>query len=215
MRSTSKLTVLLSFLFAFRSEPAIPAEATNRPFLQKAIFGIVVHDRGPTSDQNESGVDPNWELQFNAPEWQSWRWIGSPFPIFGATPNFNGSTSVLYGGIAYEFSLSNRLMDASTYKLSKSLFVSGGLSAALHNGPLHKDKLGCRERSDCGFGYRLLPRLAIELGRNFGQNQGLSLFYDHMSHKGVLPGENEGIDHIGLRYHFRFNNARQSSTKTQ
>jgi len=47
-------------------------------------------------------------------------------------------------------------------------------------------------------------RLDIELGKYFGKNQGLSLFYDHMSHKGILPGENEGIDHIGIRYHYTF-----------
>jgi hypothetical protein len=38
----------------------------------------------------------------------------------------------------------------------------------------------------------------------------MSLFYDHMSHRGVLPGEIEGIDHIGIRYHFAFNKPRLS-----
>jgi hypothetical protein len=179
---------------------------TNKdsPILRKTSFGLLLHDRGPASDLNESGLDPNWELQFNGPQWQAWRWIGSPFPMIGATPNFNGDTSVLYAGIAYEFNLSNDLTDAATYNLTRHLFVSGGIGAALHNGPLHKNKVGCRENSDCGFGYRVLPRLSLELGGYFRSKHGVSLFYDHMSHKGVLPGENEGIDHIGIRYHFIF-----------
>lgn len=86
--------------------------------------------------------------------------------------------------------------------------MAGGVSVALHDGPLHKDKVGCKEASDCGFGYRALPRLAVELGTNFAERHGASLFYDHMSHKGILPGENEGIDHIGIRYHYRFNKSR-------
>jgi lipid A 3-O-deacylase len=49
-----------------------------------------------------------------------------------------------------------------------------------------------------------LPRLGFEVGGYFTDKQGVSVFYDHMSHKGILGGENEGIDHIGIRYHLRF-----------
>jgi hypothetical protein len=172
--------------------------------IHKTVFGIFLHDRGPASDRHESGIDPNWELQLNPPKWRPWRWIGSPYPMIGLTPNFKGDTSVFYSGLTYEFSLSNKLTNELTYNLTKNLFVAGSVSAALHTGPLHKDTLGCRETSDCGFGYRVLPRLAFELGTYFLGNHGLSLFYDHMSHKGILPGENEGVDHTGIRYHFRF-----------
>ena len=103
--------------------------------------------------------------------------------MVGVTPNFNGDTSVFYAGITYEFSLSNQITDALTHDVTKSLFVAGGISAALHDGPLHKNRLACRERSDCGFGYRVLPRLNIELGTSFWENHGTLVFYDHMSHK--------------------------------
>jgi hypothetical protein len=197
--------IILSFLFlCLLSAPAIGKDNVEKPWLHKVIFGLFLHDRGFASDRHESGVDPNWELQFNAPDWKLWRWIGSPVPMAGLTPNFKGDTSVFYGGINYEFSLSNRFTDPLTFNLTKTLFVAGGLSAAIHNGPLHKNPIGCRERSDCGFGYRVLPRVDIELGTNFWKNHGVSLFWDHMSHKGSLGGENEGIDHIGIRYHFTF-----------
>lgn len=199
--------LILTFLFIFSFSGRVSAaDEDNRPLLHKTVFGIFLHDRGPASDRHESGVDPNWEIQFNAPKGKQWQWIGSPYSMIGVTPNFKGATSVFYGGLNYEFSPSNKLTDKLTYSLTKDLFLAGGASLALHNGPLHKNKVGCEESSDCGFGYRVLPRLAIELGTTLWRNYGVSLFYDHMSHKGILPGENEGIDHIGIRYHYTFNN---------
>lgn len=190
------------------SRLGLASEKHDIPLLYKSVFGIFLHDRGPTSDRHESGVDPNWELQFNPPDLKLWRWMGAPYPTVGITPNFNGGTSVFYAGITYELSLSNKFTNAITHNITRNLFVAGGVSAAFHNGPLHKSSAGCDQRSDCGFGYRVLPRLNIELGTKFFENHGVSLFYDHMSHKGVLPGENEGIDHIGLRYHYRFKKSR-------
>jgi hypothetical protein len=204
MRRAHWIFRTLIFLGALCFASASAASGNGAPLLRKTSFGLLLHDRGPASDRNESGLDLNWELQFRRPEWEIWRWLGSPFTMIGATPNFNGGTSVLYGGISYELILSDRLTEALSYDFTKELFLSGGLSAALHNGPLHKNKVGCRENSDCGFGYRVLPRLSLELGAYFWSKHGVSLFYDHMSHKGVLPGENEGIDHIGIRYHFVF-----------
>jgi hypothetical protein len=63
-----------SFLFicllsgsAAGADNANPADnaKTDLPLLRKAIFGLALHDTGPISDKQESGVDPNWELQFN------------------------------------------------------------------------------------------------------------------------------------------------------
>lgn len=194
----------LAILLCARVDAARGADASVEPLVHKTIFGLLLHDRGPISDRNEHGVDPNWELQFNAPKWAPWRWIGSPNPMVGLTPNFNGDTSAFYAGLNYEVSLSNRWTDPLTANLTKHLFIGGNLSVALHNGPLHKNKSACEQDSDCGFGYRALPRLGVELGGYFTARQGLSIFFDHMSHKGILGGENEGIDHIGIRYHLLF-----------
>jgi len=197
--------LFLALLLYGSVEPARAADAPSERLARKTIFGVLLHDRGPFSDRHESGVDVNWELQFSPPQWPTWRWLGSPDPMVGLTPNFTGDTSAFYAGLNYEWSLSNPWTDELTGNLTKHLFVGASLSAALHNGPLHKNRLGCKQDSDCGFGYRVLPRLGFEVGGYFTSTQGLSIFYDHMSHKGVLPGENEGIDHIGIRYHLRFN----------
>lgn len=210
MVSAISICLVLSFHLIAYSDAAANDDI---PWLRKTVFGLFVHDRGPTSDNRESGADPNWEVQFHGPDWKFMKWIGSPFPTVGVTPNFDGGTSVLYGGLTYEFNLSNKFMDEITRGLAKNLFVAAGISLALHNGPLHKNNLDCEKHSDCGFGYRVLPRLSAELGRKFWGNHGVSLFYDHMSHKGILPGENEGIDHIGLRYHFEFRKPRSDADR--
>ncbi|MBI4528699.1 MAG: acyloxyacyl hydrolase [Deltaproteobacteria bacterium] len=71
---------------------------------------------------------------------------------------------------------------------------------------IRKSKVSCEERRDCGFGYRVMPRVALELGINFWSNHGVSLLWDHMSHKGIGSAQNEGLDHTGIRYHYTFNN---------
>jgi hypothetical protein len=194
----------LAFLLCGMVGTAHPADVPAEPWVHKIIFGLVLHDRGLFSDRHESGVDPNAELQFYPPKWPPWQWLGSPNPTAGLTPNFNGDTSVFYAGLNYELSLSNRWTDELTGNLTRDLFIGASLSAARHTGPLHKNSMGCKERSDCGFGYRVLPRLGFEVGTDFAGRHALSIFYDHMSHKGILPGENEGIDHIGIRYHLLF-----------
>jgi hypothetical protein len=50
----------------------------------------------------------------------------------------------------------------------------------------------------------MLPRLGMEIGYRITSGRSMGLFYDHMSHKWVIGGENEGIDHIGLRYRQAF-----------
>ena len=173
------------------------AQGDNKLSVYRVSAGIVLHDRGPTADDHEDGVDPNIEIKFNPPSWDLWQKIGAPYPTIGVTPNFVGDTSAIYTSMTYEW-------DLSGFKFTRNIFVAGGIGIALHDGPLHKDPVGCKANSDCGFGYRLLPHFSAELGYKFKGNSGISLYYDHMSHYAILPGENEGIDHVGLRYIYFF-----------
>lgn len=191
------ISVLVALAFTGSAQAA---GGFSTPKFHKVILGVFLHDRGPTSDKHEDGVDPHAELQFAPPKGTVWRMIGSPYPTIGVTPNFSGGTSALYGGLTYEYDFSNHF---SSKPLS-NLFLAGAIGAALHDGPLHKDNGRCVTESDCGFGWRVIPRFSAEIGYKIGHDNAVSLFYDHMSHRKILPGENEGVDHIGLRYHFLF-----------
>jgi hypothetical protein len=203
----SKIIILSGILVCFLS--GIAAGANNnleKPLLHKVIFGLALHDTGPVGDKNEHGIDPNWELQFNPPDWKVWRWIGSPYTAIGLTPNFNGDTSQFYGGIDYEFSLSNRFTDPLTLDLTKILFVSAFLGPAAHTGALSQPESVCQQENGyCGYGYRILPRFSFELGAYVSKNQGVSVFFDHMSGKGLGSPQYEGLNHSGIRYHYVFN----------
>jgi hypothetical protein len=213
----TKLVIALFFLLSlviagpvFAAEDAAKAASkqpqADTPWVRKTIFGIGLHDTGPISDKKENGVDPNWELQFNRPGWNWWRWLLSPYTIAGATVNFNGATSQVYTALNWEVSLSTKWTDALTFNLTKYMFMSVGIGPAIHTGPLTKNQQRCDETDDCGFGTRVLPRLFGEFGGYFTKNQGISFFVDHMSGGTVFGGkQNEGVDHVGFRYHYVFN----------
>jgi hypothetical protein len=209
----SKILIWSFFFICLLSGPAAGADIgesadkpkADSPLLRKTIFGLGLHDTGPISDKQESGVDPNWELQFNPPGWKWWRWIGSPYTIVGVMANFSGATSQVYAAFNYEVSLSNKYTDPWTFNLTKYLFVSVALGPAIHNGPLKKNEAHCKQTDDCGFGHRIVPRLFGEIGAYFLKNQGVSVFVDHMSGAAAFgASQNEGVDHIGIRYHYIF-----------
>jgi lipid A 3-O-deacylase len=158
--------------------------------IKEAAFGVFAHDRGFASDRHEDGIDINAELLFQPPRWRSWQAIGAPSPHLGLTLNLSGETSALYGGVTY------------TFGLGKRMIVAAAAGLALHNGPLHQsDSARCKRDSDCGFGSRIIPRVALELGGTLGPRHALTLLWSHMSHGGTFADENEGVDAIGLRYH--------------
>ena len=127
---------------AYKSQVDKSQEAT--PWVRRVSFGIVAHDVGFISDKRENGVDPNWEVQFNRPDWTWWRWLGSPYPSVGVTPSFTGETTAFYFGIFnYEFSLSNKFLDGLTNNFTKNLWFAAGLSTAIHTGPLRKNEAKC------------------------------------------------------------------------
>jgi hypothetical protein len=169
--------------------PLVAAEGSSAT--RHLALGVLAHDRGPLSDENESGVDLNLELQWRPAGSHSFG-IGSPHLRLGVTPNFEGDTSLLYASLAYE-------VPVRGYWL-----VTGFLGLAVHDGPLHKEEERCREKSDCGFGSRVVPIFGVELGFPLAAGSAVSLYFDHVSHQGLLDEENEGIDHLGLRYRFDF-----------
>jgi lipid A 3-O-deacylase len=172
------LTLALALGLAMPVRGAEPAD--GRRIL---AIGVFAHDSGPTSDHHEDGVDLNLEVLFAPLDI-----LSSPRPHLGATLNFEGDTSIAYGG------LSLRLLEQARW--FSDLFVG----AAIHDGPLHKDPVGCDLDSDCGYGIRVMPRFGLEAGYRLSSDASVSLYLDHMSHNWLIGGENEGLDHAGVRY---------------
>lgn len=182
----ARINEILGVALVMASVFSVPAPATEiagNPDQRAFAIGVFAHDGGPFSDHHENGINLNLEVRFaplNLP--------GSPRPHLGVTANFQGDTSLAYAGLTY------RLRETAKW------FVDGFLGMALHDGPLHKDPVGCALHSDCGYGVRFVPRFGLEAGYRVSPFASVSLFLDHMSHKWIISGENEGLDHIGVRY---------------
>jgi lipid A 3-O-deacylase len=173
----------LGFALAVATHASARADNTPANSERTLAIGVLAHDRGPASDHHEDGIDLGVELLFAPLDV-----LTSPRPHLGVMLNFEGDTSVAYAGLNF------RLREAPQW------FVDAILGVAVHDGPLHKDPAGCVQFSDCGFGTRFLPRFGLEIGYRAGAAASVSLILDHMSHKWVVSGENEGLDHVGLRY---------------
>ena len=177
-----RLLQLIVLAIGVSLAPAQAAETAPHSGKTLAI-GVLAHDSGPFSDHNEDGIDLSLEAQFAPLDF----W-GAPRPHLGLEANFQGDTSVIYAGLGF------RLRE------TKQWFADGLLGVALHDGPLHKDPVGCQLNSDCGYGTRFLPRFGLEVGYRLSPVASVSILFDLMSHKWLVAGENEGLDHIGLRY---------------
>ena len=147
--------------------------------------GVLAHDRGAFSSNEEDGVDINLEVQFVEPGWEWWRFVGSPRPRIGGNINTQGDTSLGYAGLYWD------------YYVLDDFFVAGGLGAAIHDGEID-DSPGRKE-----LGSRVLFHLAAEVGWRFADRHALSVYVDHSSNAN-LADENEGLDNFGVRYHLFF-----------
>jgi hypothetical protein len=154
---------------------------------QQIRIGALQHDPGVVSARRESGIDVNLE------------WRGARVPLPDAVEHFvafrpfagysghfsSHSTDEIYGGGAFD------AFPDSPYVFNL------GLGLAVHDGRLHRGHEGRN-----ALGQRILFYASFELGRWWGHH-GLFGFYQHSSN-GPLPGPNQGINNLGLRYGYRF-----------
>ena len=154
--------------------------------------GILAHDRGWFGKNREGfGPDYNFELMFNSPSF--FKKIGAPKPIIGLTQTSTGGSSLYYGGVTWD------------WNISQNWFVSGTTGIAWTNGlsKLPQGQVPTGDRK-IQFGSKWLHRGAVELGWNFYGNDTISLMFSHVSHGSMLDEKNQGMDEFGIRYGYRF-----------
>ena len=185
--------VLLTMVF-FPYELKAFEDKTAKSFmnLYEVKQGVLAHDRGWFGKNREGfGPDYNFELMFNSPNIM--KKIGSPKPILGLTQTSTGGSSLYYGGITWD------------WNMTENWFVTGTTGIAYTNG-LKKLPQGQVATGDkkIQFGSQWLHRGAIELGWNFYGNDTISLLFSHVSHGSMLSDKNHGMDEFGIRYGYRF-----------
>ena len=161
------------------------AENENSGYLYALRGGILAHDINLFAHSEESGVDLNLEILFTSPGWLEWLW--APHPHIGIAIHSQGDTHQLYSGLTWEKIFSN------------NIFINLGLGLTLHSG----NRKGSQHYNGKEMGCALLFREALEVGYQIDQHHSFSLIFFHISNA-ELYSENDGMNHLGLRYGYSF-----------
>ena len=186
------LVLLMMIIFPYELKAFEDKTAKSFMNLYEVKQGVLAHDRGWFGKNREGfGPDYNFELMFNSPD--ILKKIGSPKPILGLTQTSTGGSSLYYGGITWD------------WNMTENWFVTGTTGIAYTNGlkKLPKGQVATGDKK-IQFGSQWLHRGAIELGWNFYGNDTISLMFSHVSHGSMLSDKNHGMDEFGIRYGYRF-----------
>ena len=172
------------FVAVFTVVSMVSMASAGESIVSEVRGGVYAHDISFWSFHRESGSDINGEVLFVSPDWLEAIW--APRPHLGATINTSGNTSIVYGGLTWE------------YDLPADFFIDANLGGAIHNG-----KLNTNDKDRKSLGSPVLFRLGAALGYNLTEKVNISLQFEHVSNA-YLANPNEGMDNVGLRLGYRF-----------
>lgn len=133
--------------------------------------------------------DANVELLFTPPGGDFWRLVGSPRPTIGATVNFAGLESMVYGALTWRLPV-----------FETGVFLEGALGAALNNGKASGAVYPARDVG-CPFGFYE----AFSLGYQMTERAGVMATFQHTSHAGLCgAAANRGLTNLGVRVGWTF-----------
>lgn len=187
---------ILTGLFLGQSSWTGDARAADAPSTSKGIvdevkLGVLAHDVGFLGNHREKGADVNAEVLFTAPSFLKILW--SPRPQLGLDVNGSGGTDSFYAGLAWDYTVTQRVFGASD-----ALFLQGSLGLAGQDGAIDT-----RDPHRKSLGSAVLFRESAEAGWRFSQPFSLSLFIDHISNAGIFK-RNEGLTSVGTRIGYKF-----------
>ena len=180
-----KTLIICAMLLLPISGYTAETEKEGSSYLYAIRGGIMIHDVNILGHSEESGADFNLELLFSSPDWLEWLW--APHPHIGVAIHSQGDTHQVYSGLTWEKIFSN------------NIFLSLGLGLTLHSGARE-----CSQRCNVKeLGSDLLFRESLEAGYQINRHHSLSIIFFHISNAGLLS-ENDGMNHLGLRYGYSF-----------
>lgn len=176
---------------------AAPASAQ---FVEEARIGVMQHNVCISDCKNadkEDGPNIEGELVFAGPD--IFRYIASPRPYIVASYNTAGNTNFGGFGLLWNWDF------ATNWSLEPSLgyvIHDGANESPFPQGDPRSDAFA---KDNIYFGSDDLFRTGLALNRDIGENWGVQLQYEHLSHGQILGnGRNQGVDNIGVRGYWRF-----------
>lgn len=178
---------------------ALPAMAEAQ-LVEEVRVGVLQHNICVIDCKNankEDGPTVEGELVFASPG--VFRYILSPRPYAIASINTAGDTSYGGAGLVWNFDF------AEGWSLEPSL------GYVIHDGanespfPQGSPESEVFANENVFLGSDDLFRTGLALNRDFGENWGGQLVYEHLSHGQILgDGRNQGLDSAGVRIYYRF-----------
>ena len=175
------------------------SNAANAQGLEEVRIGVAQHNACVLECSNadkEDGPNVTGELVFASPGFLSF--ASEPRPIVTASINTAGDTS--YGGAGLLWTLD----------FAENWSFEPSIAYVLHDGTNENpfpqgDPAGAAyAEENLLLGSDDLFRIGLALNRDFGDNWGLQVQYDHLSHGQILGnGRNQGLDNVGVRIYWR------------
>lgn len=160
--------------------------------------GVSNHDMQTTTDpfdQEEGGGDLHFEVMSPSLMGTIPKYLLNPRLHAGLSVNWAGETSRLYGGLTWEFGLTERL----AFEI--------GFGLGVHDGELDqpRDPVTFAEIDDGrpALGSRVLFREEFAFSYRVTEITRVVLFYEHYSNGGIFDDRNEGLDAAGVKIGFR------------
>jgi lipid A 3-O-deacylase len=188
--STAKALLALS-LFAFTLAPAAAqdfglseirgglfAHSADEP---GAVFGVLDVSRVQ---------DVNVELLFDVPSMSEWLAWGQLRPHLGATVNFAGLESMVYGGLSWTLPIAD-----------SPVFLEASFGGAVHNGSIGPYGAATYPARDLGCAFSF--REAVSLGVMINDNASIMATVEHASNANLCQS-NRGLTNMGIRLGYKF-----------
>lgn len=132
--------------------------------------------------------DVNVELLFAIPTIDEALAIGRLRPHVGATINFGGLESMVYGGISWTVPIGDT-----------PFFVEAAFGGTVHNGALSGAEKPARN-----LGCSVLFHESISLGYEITEQASIMATAEHASHASLCDGSNQGLTNVGIRLGWKF-----------
>lgn len=132
--------------------------------------------------------DLNVELLFAIPTLDEALAIGRLRPHVGATINFGGLESMVYGGISWTVPIGDT-----------PFFVEAAFGGTVHNG--HLDGADKPYRN---LGCSVMFHESISLGYEITEQASVMATAEHASHASLCDGPNQGLTNVGIRLGWKF-----------
>ncbi|WP_084399282.1 acyloxyacyl hydrolase [Henriciella aquimarina] len=176
------------------------AQPASAQLVEEARIGVMQHNICVTDCKNankEDGPTVEGELVFASPDFLNL--LLGPRPYALASVNTAGDTS--YGALGLMWN----------WDFAQGWSLEPSLGYAIHDGaksspyPQGSPESAAFAENNLLLGSKDLFRTGLAINRDIGENWGLQVQYEHLSHGQILGnGRNQGVDSIGMRAYWRF-----------